>query len=63
VAAVVGIPYRACRQAGVIVVAHEDGTASDEMFVAATLDFMGIETTIGLATGEVILEQNQFPDK
>ena len=36
------MPYRACRQAGVIVLEHDAGTASDVRFVAETSGFAGM---------------------
>ena len=55
---VVGIPYRACKHAGVTVELHDDGTARDDRF-AAEDGTMGVENR-GPAKGCAKLEAQQM---
>ncbi len=58
-AGVVGIPYSACRQAGVVVVAQDAGTASEVTLSArACTPLRGVNVSFGAWIGWVKL---QFP--
>lgn len=52
VAGVAGIPYKACRQVGVIVVAQEAGTEASVVRLVGGVDFAGTEMTGRRELGE-----------
>lgn len=58
VAAVAGIPYRSCRQVGVIVVAQEAGTEASVVRLVGGVDFAGTEMTGRRALGEENLKSH-----
>lgn len=58
VAGVAGIPYKSCKQVGVIVDAQEAGTAASVVKLVGGVDFIGTEMTGRRELGEENLKEH-----